>query len=527
MLLIHPPVAKSSEPPAGIAKLSGALNAHGISHQVLDANLEGLLYILNQPRTASDTWTRRAVKNLTNNIAALRDLRTYQSPDRYSRVVKDVNRVLAVSSKDSGILIGLADYQDQTLSPLRSADLVTAAKQFEQNPFYPYFKERLPEVIAETYSPRRLQGHEGTLEKIVNEEKKQIPVIGFSLNYLSQALCTFAMIGFVRKEFPGIKIVLGGGLVSSWMKRPGWKNPFNGLVDHLIAGPGERALLDLLNAPGMKQNHYPPDYSSLPLQDYLSPGLILPYSGSSGCYWSKCTFCPETAEENPYIPIPAQTAMAELAILVEKTKPALVHLLDNSIGPALMRALAEKPLGVPWYGFARIEKELMDLDFCVQLKRSGCGMLKLGLESGDQGVLDKMRKGIDLSMASTVLKNLRKAGIAAYVYLLFGAPPETVTEARRTLAFVVRHAAAIRFLNLAIFNMPLCGQEAGEIETELFYEGDLSLYTGFTHPQGWDRKAVRRFLDNEFKRHPAISSILKNDPPFFTSNHAAFFADIR
>jgi len=525
MLLIFPPLAKSCEPPAGIARLSGALKAHGIPHQVLDANLEGILYLLKHPHIASDTWTRRAVKNIDTNIAALRDLRTYRSPDRYNRVVTDVNRILAVSSKDCGFSLGLADYQDQTLSPLRSADLVVAAKHPEQNPFYPYFKERLPKVIEKSFSPRSRQGREESLQNRRSEIREQELVIGFSLNYLSQALCAFAMIGFVRKEFPGIKIVLGGGLVSSWMRRPGWRNPFGNFVDHLIAGPGEHALLDALNASGSKQNHYAPDYGSLLLQDYLSPGFILPYSGSSGCYWSKCTFCPETAEDNPYIGIPAQTAMAELAMLVEKTKPALLHLLDNSISPSLMHALAEKPLGIPWYGFARIDKELMDLDFCMQLKRSGCVMLKLGLESGDQGVLDKLQKRIDLEAASTVLNNLRKAGIATYVYLLFGTPVETRIEAGKTLAFVVRHAAAIRFLNLAIFNMPVCGQETVGVEAEPFYEGDLSLYTGFKHPQGWDRKSVRRFLDNEFKRHPAIAGILKNDPPFFTSNHAAFFAN--
>ena len=71
-------------------------------------------------------------------------------------------------------------------------------------------------------------------------------IVGFSLNYLSQALTTFAMIGHIRKEFPGVKIILGGGLVSSWMKGPGWKNPFSGLVDHLVAGPGEMPLLDIL-----------------------------------------------------------------------------------------------------------------------------------------------------------------------------------------------------------------------------------------------------------------------------------------
>ena len=98
-----------------------------------------------------------------------------------------------------------------------------------------------------------------------------------------------------------------------------------------------------------------------------------------------------------------------------------------------LRALADSPPGVPWYGFARVGRELADGDFCVALKRSGCVMLQLGLESGDQGVLDALQKGVEIETASQVLKNLQKAGIATYVYLLFGAPPETVTEARRTL----------------------------------------------------------------------------------------------
>ena len=150
-------------------------------------------------------------------------------------------------------------------------------------------------------------------------------------------------------------------------------------------------------------------------------------------------------------------------------------------------------------------------------------MLNLGLESGDQAVLDSLQKGIDLEEASSVLKNLKKAGIATYVYLLFGTPPEGQTEARRTLEFVVKHHDKIGFMNLAIFNMPIYGPDPEQIETKSFYEGDLSLYTGFTHPRGWDRKLVRRFLDSEFKRHSAVSTILKNDSPVFTSNHAAFF----
>jgi hypothetical protein len=75
--------------------------------------------------------------------------------------------------------------------------------------------------------------------------------------------------------------------------------------------------------------------------------------------------------------------------------------------------------------------------------------------------------------------------------------------------------------------MPLCGEHDPDIATKGFYEGDLSLYTDFVHPAGWDRKSVRHFLDNKFKRHPAVSAILKNDPPVFTSNHAPFFVMAR
>lgn len=523
MLLIHPPVAKPSEPPAGIAKLSGALSAHGVSHHVLDANIEGLLFLLNQPLNATDTWTRRAIKNCAKNIEALRNIRTYHSFDTYSRAVKDVNRVLAFSSKSVGVTLGLADYHDEKLSPLSSQDLFLAAAHPEQNLFYPYFEKRLSDVIEKIFSPQRRQRREEKQEGIVTDEKEQISLVGFSLNYLSQALTTFAMIGFVKKEFPGLQIVLGGGLVSSWMKRPDWNNPFKGFVDHLVSGPGEQPLLKLLNVTGI-QKHMLPNYNTLPLQDYLSPGFILPYSASRGCYWNKCSFCPEKAEGNSYSPVPAQQAITELSALIEKTQPKLLHLLDNAINPALLRALADKPLPVPWYGFARFSKDLLDMDYCMQLKHSGCVMLKLGLESGDQGVLDKLQKGIDLGTASTILENLRKAGIATYIYLLFGTPDETIMEARRTLEFVVRHKDAINFLNVAIFNMPVCGSDAAEHETEQFYEGDLSLYIGFKHPQGWDRKLVRQFLESEFKRHPAVSAIIKKDPPVFTSNHAAFFA---
>lgn len=503
MLLIFPPMAKACEPPAGIARLAAALKGQGFPCRTLDANLEGQLWLLDQPSSASDTWSRRAYKGRSRNLTALRDIETYRNPDRYRRASSDLNRLLAVSASEHNVTIGLADYQHETLSPVRSADLCAAAEHPEQNPFFPYFSQRLPELLVDT------------------------AMAGFSLNYLSQALCTFAMIGYLRREYPAVKIVLGGGLVTSWMQRPGWRSPFGALVDSMISGPGEAPLLELLGAHGAPSRHTVPDYSGLPLGEYLSPGVILPYSAASGCYWNGCSFCPERAEGNAYHPIPARRVLSDLKLLVEQTAPRLIHLLDNAVSPALLRTLAESPPGAPWYGFARIDEQLADPEFCRALKRSGCAMLKLGLESGDQDVLNRMNKGIELGVASRVLNALQDAGIAVYCYLLFGTPGETEFAARRTLEFVVRHHGAITFLNLAVFNMPLHGEEAGAYGYEPFYEGDLSLYTAFHHPDAWNRKQVRRFLEGEFKRHPAIAAIVRNDPPQFSSNHAPLLCGIR
>jgi radical SAM superfamily enzyme YgiQ (UPF0313 family) len=501
MILIHPPVAKPCEPPAGLAKLCGALNHHGISHKILDANLEGLLTLLKASPVPSDTWTSRAQRHLSRHLASLKCWDAYQDEDCYRRAIKDLNRILEMTARSSRIRLGLANYEHEELSPARSTDLVRAAENPGDNPFYPYFKKRLTELLR----------------------NDQPSMIGFSLNYLSQALCTFAMIGFLRQEYPSVKLVLGGGLLTSWVRRPHWKNPFDGLVDHLVAGPGEASLLSLTGVTLSGDNHYRPIYDSLPITHYFAPGPILPYSSSSGCYWNRCSFCPERAEGNPYVPIPVEEVVLDLQHLVDRQKPVLVHMLDNAISPSLMRAISEHPPGVPWYGFARITRHLTDLDFCLALKRSGCVMLKLGLESGDQTVLDSMQKEINLEEASSSLKNLKKTGIATYVYLLFGTPSEGLIEARRTLEFAVKHHACIGFLNLAIFNMPIHGPEARRIEAKSFYEGDLSLYTSFDHPKGWSRPLIRQFLDKEFRRHPAIASILRRDPPVFTSNHAPFF----
>ncbi len=496
LLLIYPPVAKNCEHPAGVAKLGGFLRANGARCATLDANRLAFDYFLGLDCGKDDTWSRRARKNLALNIKGLKTAQGYANFDRYKRGVSDLNRVLSGIGDERSVELSLANYQDK-YSPVQSDALLKVVQEYQETFFYDFYVKEISPVI-----------------ELENPE-----VIGVSLTYLSQAVATFALIGFLKDRYPQVKIVVGGGLVTSWMRSPLWKNPFAGVVQ-CVAGAGEQTLLRLLgsDAHGVAA---PPVYDCT--DDYLAPGFILPYSASSGCYWNKCLFCPETAEGNPYHPIESKQVLADIVPLIQKHEPVLVHFLDNAVSPALMKALVKNDLGTPWYGFARACPELACPDFCRDLRRSGCVMLKLGLESGDQNVLDAMHKGIDLSLVEKVLTSLKAAGIMTYVYLLFGTPSEDETSARRTMAFTIQHHEEIGFLNLAIFNLPIGGPEAAGLAVNDFYEGDLSLYADFTHPKGWSRRLVRTFLNKEFKRHPAIARISRRDPPQFTSNHAAFF----
>ena len=508
MLLINPPVVRPCEAPAGIAALAGFLRRHGQTCYAVDLNLEGLRCLIEQPLPTNgsvnfpdDLWTRRSFRNRLTAWKRLSSWKTYSRIDHYGEAIRSLNRILEIQGSKTKSLINLTNYKNENLFPIRSADLIHAAENPRENPFYPFFSRRLSELV-ETHHP---------------------DVAGFSVNYLSQALCAFAMIGYFRRSFPKIRVVLGGGLITSWLSRPDWQNPFGALADHLVCGPGEEYLAQLFHLNMDSCNRITPDYHDFPLKEYPAPGVILPYSASHGCYWQQCTFCPEKAEKSVYRPTTPEVVSNDLSKLIADTRPILIHFMDNAMTPALLRRLIEHPPGVPWYGFVRFIPELHDPDFCLALKKSGCAMLKLGLESGDQRVLDSLEKNIHLDQASRSLQNLHRAGIGTYVYLLFGTPAEDQTAAEKTQDFVIHHAPCIDFLNIAIFNLPLFSDGAKNYETFPFYDGDLSLYTQFHHPRGWNRGKVRQFLVKQFKRQPAIASILRRDPPAFTSNHAPLF----
>jgi len=364
--------------------------------------------------------------------------------------------------------------------------------------------------------------------------------VALSIHYRHQVLPGFELAGRLRRRLPAARILGGGGMLTSW--RRGLRAAGLGFApfDAVGFGPGERVLSAAaagrlaIGEPffeGGDEVAFVPEYGFAPLPSYLSPAPVLPVASSRGCYWRGCAFCPEAVSPaSPFRPSDAAAFPGLLRSLSRRYGVFRFHLTDDAIPPTVLREIARRGElldGLSWQGFARFETALLDRGLVSDLAGAGCAMLQLGLESASQRLLDRMGKGTKVKESAAILSNLSRAGIASYVYVMLGIPGETRADAEETRAFLAEHAADIGFLNLSILNLPreaagtdLCdgGHGASGEGTGL-----LGLYRPVPDRDGWGRGAARRFLRKELLRDPAIRAVAGRTPPWFTSNHAAFF----
>jgi anaerobic magnesium-protoporphyrin IX monomethyl ester cyclase len=95
-----------------------------------------------------------------------------------------------------------------------------------------------------------------------------------------------------------------------------------------------------------------------------------------------------------------------------------------------------------------------DEEVVKSLHDGGCRMVMIGIESGNQRVLNLMDKGVLVSDAESVVKNFAATEIWVHCYFMIGFPTETLTEALDTLEFVKRNSNLISSLALSNFVLP-------------------------------------------------------------------------
>lgn len=110
--------------------------------------------------------------------------------------------------------------------------------------------------------------------------------------------------------------------------------------------------------------------------------------------------------------------------------------------------------GVYWNCLTRVDS--VDAKTLKDMKEAGCYFIRFGVESGDQGILNAMDKGITVEQIKHAFKLTNEAGIACSASFIIGYPGETKETFRRTLDLAKEIDPTLAFFFVAI---PIVGTD--------------------------------------------------------------------
>ena len=170
---------------------------------------------------------------------------------------------------------------------------------------------------------------------------------------------------------------------------------------------------------------------------YLQHPYVSLYTGR-GCR-SKCTFClwPQTLGGHRYRVRSVDSVEAEM-VLAKKYFPQVREFFfdDDTFTDDLPRPeeIARRlgRLGLKWSCNAKANVPRKTLEI---LKDNGLRLLLVGYESGNQQILNTIKKGIRLDIAREFSRNAKELGITIHGTFILGLPGETPETIRETIRF--------------------------------------------------------------------------------------------
>ncbi len=179
----------------------------------------------------------------------------------------------------------------------------------------------------------------------------------------------------------------------------------------------------------------------LTIEHYFNGYLKHPYVSlyvGRGCR-SKCTFClwPQTIGGHRYRVRSADSVEAEMS-LAKKYFPQVKEFFfdDDTLTDDLPRteeiARRMSKLGLMWSCNAKPNVPRKTLEI---LKDNGLRLLLVGYESGNQQVLNNIKKGTRLDIARQFAKDTRELGIKVHGTFILGMPGETPETIQQTIKY--------------------------------------------------------------------------------------------
>ncbi|OIN98372.1 hypothetical protein AUJ67_08715 [Candidatus Desantisbacteria bacterium CG1_02_49_89] len=348
-----------------------------------------------------------------------------------------------------------------------------------------------------------------TVDDVVEEVRRWKPgmvgVTAFTPTvYRASAICKAV------KEFDkGIITVMGGPHPSALPE----ESMKDASVDVVVVGEGERILKELVEAlekggdlsavrgilyrkdgkvvSNPLQERIPQlDELPFPARDMVDMGVyrpsVLHYKNfpafsvmcGRGCP-HRCTFCSCAKVFRGRVTMRSpENVIGEIKFLIDKYGAREIMVWDDTFGIfkdwTVKFCDMIKPLNVTWSAWMRAD--LADPDILKKMAGSGCWHISYGVESGNQKVLDTIKKGFTVEQVRKAFKWTHEAGMEARGTFILGLPNETWDTMMDTINIAIEIKADYAQFQLLT---PYPGTELWDTINQYgeFTTNDLSKYT--------------------------------------------------
>jgi len=256
-----------------------------------------------------------------------------------------------------------------------------------------------------------------------------------------------------------------------------------------------------------------PAYHLLPINKYRPyppHGKELPYMAimtSRGCPF-RCTFCSKPVHGKLYRAKSPKAIIEELKYIKEKYKIKEILFYDDSFTLDRQRIIElcdemiKNRINIPWSCETRVN--LVDKELLSKMKDAGCYIISYGVESGNQEILNRIKKDITLEQVRNAFKLTREAGISIVSYFMLGCPGDTEQTMKQTIEFAKELDA-----NFAQFSIctPFPGTEIADLIdnkdeidwNKLTYVSNRSESIPFVLSKNLSEKQLRKYHNEAYK----------------------------
>lgn len=239
------------------------------------------------------------------------------------------------------------------------------------------------------------------------------------------------------KEMKEVITIIGGSHVSS-VDVEGF--------DYIIKGEGDFSLITFQPCFTENLDNLPmPDWNLIRPNDYKMPDSyckkspVAPIETSRGCPYG-CVYCSKSVFGRMFRAKSPRRVIKEIEYTLDFGFRE-IHIIDDGFSNDIERAkkicddIKKEELDFLWalpngIRIDRIDKELLE-----KMYSSGCYWIAFGVESGDQRILNKIKKGITLSQVRDVFKMAKNIGFKTEAFFMLALPGDTKETMQKTIDF--------------------------------------------------------------------------------------------